>query len=184
MMTLIHCCDVFNRVISAYFMNIAEEYGVNFEESKPQVKPIADLNKGFYFTEDTNMQWMKSFYHCRIVFENVDLEKLKTQSIEDFFDDDMKGIIHDNARHFARHVKENSPCDFIFSEMTHGDPFIYSISNDPETNFKSRLMIGKSFLEDNMRGLFEFYCILMQKVKEDDGKFIPLTESNCDGKTN
>ena len=164
---LLQCTDVLNRVFAAYFMNIADNKGVNFEESKPTFKPIAEFNEGICFTQDVNLHWMKYFYHGKILFEELDIDELKNVSIEDFFDDDLKSKVADLACDFSERVKENSPCDFVFSDMPDCQPFISSFCIDPETNFKSRLIVGKDFVTNKWNCIFEFYCLLMQKVREE-----------------
>lgn len=161
-------CGTLNRVFAAFFINECEvKNEISFKDSKPQMPQIASLNDtGNYFAEGDSIHGLKHFFHGRVVIENIDLEHFRSVGIYDFFDDSMKDKIIDVARFFSNAVKSHQYCDFVFSSLPDNSPLIYDCIFDPDTNFRSRLIIGANFGSYNYTAVWEFYGLLMERFRE------------------
>lgn len=167
MLPLQECCTL-NRVFAAFFMNKCTiQYGINFEDSKPQMPQICYLNEGQqYFVEGDHVQGLKHFFHGKMVIENIDLDKFRSVGVSDFFDNDMQDKLTDISRFFSNAVSAHKYCDFVFSSLPDVNPYIYDCILDPESNFRSRLVIGRNLAENTSTGIWEFYCLLVSKFRE------------------
>jgi hypothetical protein len=165
---IIQDCAILNRVFTAFFLNeCSMKDGINFEDSKPTMPQIACNNEeGRYFTEKDSPHGLKHFFHGRVEIPEFDLEKFRTMKINDFFDEDLQGKITDVARFFANAVKAHEYCDFVFSSLPDGVPFIYDCLLDPESNFRARLIIGSNLMTNTYSAVWEFYCLLMERFRE------------------
>lgn len=165
---LLQECGTLNRVFAAFFMNeCTVKFGVDFEESKPQMPNIVRLNESeWFFNETDKPHGLKEFFHGRINIPKLDMDKFRIIKLPDFFDDDMQGQITDLACYFSQIMKKNKECDLVFSNLPDYPPFIFDCIQDPETNFRSRLVIGKNFADDNYSAIWEFYCLMMAKYRE------------------
>lgn len=163
-------CGTLNRVFAAYFLNECWiKHEINFNESKPVMPQIADLNNnGHFFVEGDSVFGLKKFFHGRVVIENIDLEHFRSVGIYDFFDDSIKDKISDVCRFFSNEVKAYQHCDFVFSSLPDYPPFLYDCICDPDSNFRSRLVIGANFASDNYSAIWEFYALLVDKQREID----------------
>jgi hypothetical protein len=162
-------CGTLNRVFAAFFINECEKNKIDFIESKPQREDIAQLNNGQWFlSEKDSPPGLKTFFDGKVLLENVDMNKFKTTGIYDFFDDEMKSKLIDCSNHFANEIEKAKYCDLIFSALPDYPPFIYDCIMDPETNFKSRLVIGHDITTNNYNMVWDFYCILVSKFREVD----------------
>lgn len=165
---LLQHCGTLNRVFAAFFMNeCAIKEGINFEDSKPQAPQIACLNEeGHYFVEGDSIHGLKHFFEGKVEIENIDIEKLISKGIYEFFDDDIKDKIIDLAIYFSNQVKSHKYCDFVFSSLPDYPPYIFDCILDPETNFRSRLIIGKNLANTVYSGIWNFSCLLVAKLRE------------------
>lgn len=167
-MRLLQECGTLNRVFAAFFMNECWiKDGINFEDSKPTMSQIASLNEeGHYFVEGDSTHGLKHFFHGRVEIPVIDLEKFRSVGIYDFFDDEMKNKLTDVAKYFSKAVKSHQYCDFVFSSLPDANPFIYDCILDPESNFRSRLIIGHDLAANNYSAIWEFSSLLMEKFRE------------------
>jgi hypothetical protein len=165
---LLQECGTLNRVFAAFFMNqCAIKDGIDFEDSKPKMKQIACLNEdGQYFTEKDSPYGLKHFFHGRVEISSLDFDKFRVAGIYEFFDDELKEKITDSARYFSQAVKSHNHCDFVFSSLPDASPFLYDCILDPDTNFRSRLIIGRDVAENKYKGVWEFNCLLVSKFRE------------------
>lgn len=165
---LLQECGTLNRVFAAFFMNeCAIKDGINFEDSKPTMKQIAAYNDdGIFYSENDSPYGLKHFFHGKVDIDNLDLENFRSKGIYEFFDDTIKEKITDVARYFSHAVKSHQYCDFVFSSLCDLPPFIFDCILDPETNFRSRLVIGKDLANDRYQAKWEFNCLLMTKFRE------------------
>ena len=164
-------CGMLNRVFAAFFMNeCAIKEGIDFEDSKPTMSNIAcHNNDGIYFTEKDSPHGLKHFFHGRMVVENFDLQKIMSMKIENYIDNHgIREKLDDVARYFANAVKSHEYCDFVFSSLPDAVPYNFDCLLDPETNFRSRLVIGQNLGRDETSAIWEFYCLLMTKFREVD----------------
>lgn len=156
---------ILNHIFVAYFQNEADKFGVNFEDSKPTLQEISRANSGqYYFTPGTEQFGLKEFYHGKIVIEYFDTT-IFNKEIDEWINCAKDKII-DLAKDFAQAVSDKKYCDFVFSALPDGNPYIYVVSNDPDTNFRSRLILGHNFGENNISLVWEFYCLLMIRYRE------------------
>ena len=165
---LLQECGTLNRVFAAFFMN--ECYvkdGVDFEDSKPQMDNLKFMNSVcHYFHADSQPVGLKKFFHGKVVIPSIDMDKFRSVGIYDFFDDEMKQKVSDVAKEFADTAHQQRHCDFIFSALPDVSPMIYDCIQDPESNFRSRLVIGADFGNGGYTGIWEFYCLMMTKFRE------------------
>lgn len=164
-------CGTLNRIFAAFFMNecIIKE-GIDFEDSKPIYPNICFLNtEGHYFTEDDLPYGAKHFFHGRMLIEDFDFKKFMSMKIEDYIDNNrIKDKLTDIAQYFSQAIKTYQYCDFVFSSLPTAPPYLYDCILDPETNFRSRLVIGKNLDKDQPSAIWEFYCLLMNKIRKTD----------------
>lgn len=164
-------CGMLNRVFAAYFMNVCStNEGINFEDSKPTMSNIACHNEQtIYFTEKDSPHGLKHFFHGRMVIEDFDLDKFMSMKVYEYIDNNgIREKLADVARYFANAVNSHKYCDFVFSSLPDAAPHIYDCLLDPDTNFRSRLIIGRDLVTNNFGAIWEFYCLLMTKFREVD----------------
>src|SRR5579871_3872336 len=90
-----------NKVMMAYFLNEADNFGVNFNASKPTFPPIKNLVgtdfSGFLIDD---LPYCKEQYHCIIKIEDFDIDFLNKNSIEDWMTKDRREELKGYARSF------------------------------------------------------------------------------------
>ncbi len=167
---LLQECGTLNRIFGAFFMNeCAIKEGIDFEDSKPKINYIAELNeKEIYFKEGDYTHGLKHFYHGKVDIDFLDFQKFRHAGIYEFFDDILKEKVSDAARYFSQAVKSYNHCDFVFSSLPDANPYLFDCVLDPDTNFRSRLIIGHDLTTNKYKGIWEFYCLLVSKLREID----------------
>lgn len=158
-----------NHVFMAYFIHMAEKYGVDFYNARP-TENITKSMIGNYFVPNVDYAHMKAIHLGKVIFQDIDMEKLIHLGIEEFFDKDMQKQIDDAAKEFS-YISEKYPhSDYIFSMLPDANPFIYQCDMDCDTNFTARSILGHDLLYNKTSMIFEFYCLFVERWRktEDD----------------
>ena len=165
---LLQVCGTLNRVFAAFFMNdLYTRHGIAMNDAIPTMRQLVELNEeGHFFTENDSPYGLKHFFHGKMTVENIDLQKLRTIGIADFIKEDLQDKLNDLTNYFAQAVKSFEPCDFVFSSLPDAPPFAFDCILDPESNFRSRLIIGRDLANERYNAIFEFYCLLVSKFRE------------------
>lgn len=164
----IQSCDIMNRVFAAKFLNdLYVKDGIDLHEYKPVAPHIAIFNReGYYFTEKDQVNGLKCFFYGVARFDDFDLEELNNSDIPEFFNAGMQEKIEAVSHDFANALRSQKHCDLVFSSLPDANPYNYSCLQDPETNFRSRLICSTDFASGKKQAVWEFYALIMQKLRE------------------
>ena len=157
-----------NRVFAAYFINQCYfKDDIKLVEYKPEAPLITIMNaENTYYTQTDNPHYLKHFFHGRLAFQEFYPEKFAELGIVGFFDQPMKDGIDNIVTDFTGQLKANQYCDLVFSSLPEAVPFLYDCIFDPDTNFRSRLIVGTDFATGKSQAIWEFYALMMHKLRE------------------
>jgi len=150
-----------NRYIIADFVNEAINQGIDFYKAKPTLKNLIKMRDNYILPED-ELPFKKYGHHGRIIFDGLDSLNINVET----FIDERKKLINECVNEFVNILKEYPDSDYLFPLLPDCTPFLSVCDRDEDTNFTSRFMVHTDLIANTNIGIFEFYCIILQRMRE------------------
>lgn len=140
---------------------------VNLYNHMPKMQTIKNLvGENNFFNPGDQCSLMKQFYHGRILIDDIDLNFLLAKNqTQEILTPEIKKLIESCADGFVSVLNEQNHYDIIFGQLPEATPFITVFSHDPDLNLHTRLFIGSDFASNTQKGLFEFYALIIDRMR-------------------